>query len=275
MVRVDSAQINIPKRADESHKGDYGRVLMISGSKNYVGAPFFAAQAAVNTGSGLVYLAVPECIYPILVQKLNEPIFLPYASEENALHTALHQRADVCLIGPGLGQTYAVRELVRECIRSLSCPIVLDADGLNAIAKTPECLKEASVPLVLTPHPGEFARLFPKFDASRREECAAEFAKTYGVTLVLKGHRTLTATADGMLYENTSGNPGMAKGGSGDVLAGVIASLIGQGIAPDVAAYTGVWLHGHAGDLCKESLGEYGMTPTDLLSYLKPALRGC
>jgi len=165
--------------------------------------------------------------------------------------------------------------VVRECLESLTCPIVLDADGLNTIAKTPACLKTANAPLVLTPHPGEFARLYPKFDPTRRAECATEFAKEYGVTLVLKGHRTLVATADGRLYENTSGNPGMAKGGSGDVLAGVIASLIGQGIAPDVAAYTGVWLHGRAGDLCKETYGEYGMTPTDLLQMLKTVLRGC
>ena len=275
MVLVDGkiALGNIPKRSADTHKGDYGRVLIFSGSKQYVGAPFFAAQAAVNAGSGLVYLTIPECIWSPLAQKLNEPIFLTYDSEFDALKTILNQRADVCLIGPGLGTE--MRSVVRESIRSLSCPIVLDADGLNAIAKTPEILKEATAPLVLTPHPGEFARLFPKYDVSNRAECALKFANTYGVTLVLKGHRTLTATADGRLYENTSGNPGMAKGGSGDVLAGVIASLIGQGIAPDVAAYTGVWLHGYAGDLCKEKFGEYGMTPTDLLGSLKTALREC
>lgn len=275
MVLVDqtAALGTIPKREADTHKGNYGRVLIVSGSRQYVGAPFFSAQAAVNTGSGLVYLVIPESIWAVLAQKLNEPILLPYDSMDGALKTVLGQRADVCLIGPGLGA--GVKDLVRECIRSLTCPIVLDADGINAVAKTPEILKTAAAPLVLTPHPGEFARLFPRFDPSRRAECAAEFAKTYGVTLVLKGHRTLTATADGRIYENTSGNPGMAKGGSGDVLAGVIASLIGQGIAPDIAAYTGVWLHGRAGDLCKETIGEYGMTPTDLLSGLKTVLRGC
>ena len=277
MVLVDEALAlqNIPKRAAETHKGDYGRVLILSGSKNYVGAPFFAAQAAVNVGSGLVYLVIPDCIYPILAQKLNEPIFLPFDSTESALKTMLHQKADVCLIGPGLGNDRAVKAVVRECLTRLSCPIVLDADGLNAIAKHPECLKEANAPLVLTPHPGEFARLFPAFDPSRRAESALAFAKEYQVTLVLKGHKTLVATENGTLYENTSGNPGMAKGGSGDVLSGVIASLIGQGIAPEIAAYTGVWLHGHAGDLCKEMFGEYGMNPTDLLQMLETVLRGC
>ncbi len=283
MVRVDAelAYAGIPKRAEESHKGDYGRVLCVCGSMRYVGAPFFAAQAAVNTGSGLVYLVIPDVIHSILAQKLNEPIFLPVATDENgqltsrAIKTVLSRSKDVCLIGPGLGQSAEIRALVSECIRSLSCPIVLDADGLNVIAKTPEILREAKNSVILTPHPGEFARLYPKFDANHRAACASAFAKEYHVTLVLKGHRTVTALPDGRCFENTTGNPGMAKGGSGDVLAGMIASLIGQGIAPGVAAYTGVWLHGRAGDLCKETLGEYGMTPTDMLSEIKTALRDC
>ncbi|MBE6915112.1 MAG: NAD(P)H-hydrate dehydratase [Ruminococcaceae bacterium] len=272
---------NIPRRVADSHKGDYGRVLIVSGSRNYVGAPFFAASAAVNTGSGLVYLMTPDVIYPIVAHKLNEPIFLPVPSDENgkiteaALPTILKQKKDVCLFGPGLGQSRAVSDLARECVRSLDCPVVLDADGLNAIAKTPEVLKEAKAPIVLTPHVGEFSRLFPAFSERRRVEDALSFAKEYQVIVVLKGHRTITALPDGRLFENTTGNPGMAKGGSGDVLSGMIASLIGQGISPEIAAYTAVWLHGRAGDVCKKLIGEYGMTPTDMLSAIKTVLRDC
>lgn len=272
---------NIPRRAEDSHKGDYGRVLIVSGSRNYVGAPFFAASAAVNSGSGLVYLMIPDVIYPIVAQKLNEPIFLPTPSDKNgqitelALSAILKQKKDVCLVGPGLGQSRAVSALVRECVRTLDCPLVLDADGLNAIAKTPEILKEAKAPVVLTPHIGEFRRLYPAFSEERRVEDALAFAKEYQVILVLKGHRTITALPDGRWFENTTGNPGMAKGGSGDVLSGMITSLIGQGISPEIAAYTAVWLHGRAGDVCKESIGEYGMTPTDLLSAIKTVLRDC
>lgn len=283
MVLVDAAlaYANLPRREEDAHKGDFGRVLLVSGSSRYVGAPFFAAQAAVNTGSGLVYLLTPQTIHPILAQKLNEPIFLPAAADENgqittsAMSLVFSQKADAYMIGPGLGQSAQVRDVVWECIRSLTCPIVLDADGLSVIAKTPEILKEAHTPLVITPHPGEFARLCPGFDPSRRAACASAFAKEYRVIVVLKGHRTVTALPDGRCFENTSGNPGMAKGGSGDVLSGIIVSLIGQGIAPEIAAYTGVWLHGRAGDLCKETIGEYGMTPTDLLVAIKSVLRDC
>lgn len=281
-MRTDaSVYQNIPKRLPDSHKGDYGRVVIVSGSTNYVGAPFFAASAAVRTGSGLVYLLVPDSIYPIVAQKCNEPIFLPVAADQEgrmqagAIKTILKQPAAAVLVGPGLGQSEEIRALVCECIRSLSCPMVLDADGLNAIAKTPEVLKEAKAPLVLTPHPGEFKRLFPAFSAKRRVEDALRFAQEYRVVLVLKGHQTITALPDGRFFENTTGNPGMAKGGSGDVLAGMIVSLIGQGIAPEIAAYTGVWLHGRAGDICKEQLGEYGMTPSDMLMAIPAALRDC
>lgn len=281
MITDASVYNHIPKRAPDSHKGDYGRVLIVSGSTNYVGAPFFAASAAVRTGSGLVYLMVPDSIYPIVAQKCNEPIFLPVASDQDgkmqssALKLLLKQRADACLIGPGLGQSEEIKALVRESICSLSCPIVLDADGLNAIAKTPEVLKKAKAPLVLTPHLGEFQRLFPAFSPARRVEDALRFAQEYRVVLVLKGHKTVTALPDGRWFENTTGNPGMAKGGSGDVLAGIIVSLIGQGIATEIAAYTGVWLHGRAGDICKEKLGEYGMTPSDMLMAIPTALRDC
>ncbi len=272
---------NLPRRAEDSHKGDYGRVLIVGGSRNYVGAPFFSASAAVNTGSGLVYLMTPDVIYPILAQKLNEPIFLPVPSDscgqitEAALSAILKQKKDVCLIGPGLGTSFAVRNLVCECVRSVDCPLVLDADGLNAIAKIPEVLKERKAPTVLTPHIGEFRRMFPSFSKERCVEDALAFAKEYRVVLVLKGHRTITALPDGRFFENTTGNAGMAKGGSGDVLAGMLASLIGQGISPEISAYTAVWLHGRAGDLCKEKFGEYGMTPTDMLSAIKTVLRDC
>lgn len=278
MIQVDAARVyaGIPKRRQETHKGDYGRALLVCGSMHYTGAPFFAAQAAVNTGSGLVYLAVPRGIYPILAAKLAEPIFLPLAEdpfggiERSALGEILDHAAkmDVCLIGPGLGRGDSAAYVVRSLIANLTCPMVLDADALFVVANAPECLRAAKGSLILTPHAGELVRLIGN-------KSPAAFAKEYGVTLVCKRHETVTICPDGTEYQNTTGNAGMAKGGSGDVLAGMITSLIGQGIAPEVAAYSGVWLHGRAGDLCKAELGEYGMTPSDLLRFIPRTLRDC
>ena len=270
---------SIPVRRDWSHKGDYGKLLIVSGCRKYVGAPYFAAQAAVNTGTGLAFLACPEGIHGILATKLNEPIFLPQKQDrEGALSPdtaeALLDRLgtmDACVIGCGLGRGAGARRTVEELVCAARIPTLVDADALYFLAQDPAVLENAAAPLVLTPHEGEFLRLEPAFTPEQREECAREFAVARRVTLVLKGHRTLIAAPDGTVYRNTTGNAGMAKGGSGDVLAGMIGSLLGQGIPPVQAAYIGVWLHGKAGDLCRDAYSDYGMTPTDMLAGIKQA----
>lgn len=262
MTDVLFENIFLRKRTPDSHKGNFGKVLLICGSEKYTGAAFFSAQAAVNSGSGLVFLSVPEKIRPVLASKLNEPIII--SRKESKLSY------DCTLIGCGLG-LHSKKIVLRELSKADS-PLVIDADAITIIAQNRFSLKNSGRELILTPHEGEFLRLCPEFDRTRREEFASNFARENMCTLVLKGHRTVTATRDGDIFINTNGNPGMAKGGSGDILSGIITSLIGQGIPVNEAAYTGVWLHGRAGDIAAERCGEYAMTPTDMLTTLKSAI---
>ena len=261
---ITDRDISLPKRKRNAHKGDFGRILLLCGSEKYSGAAFFSAQAAVNTGSGLVFLSVSERLRPILSAKLNEPIIISRKIK--------NFRCDAELIGCGLGLSSKSRRLVLSELSKEGAPLVVDADAITLLARSGFDLSKSPRELILTPHEGEFLRLVPDFESSRREEFAGNFAKQNGVTLVLKGHRTITAAKDGKLDINTNGNPGMAKGGSGDVLSGIIVSLLGQGICAEKAAYTGVWLHGAAGDSAARKFGEYAMTPTDMLRELKSVL---
>lgn len=270
----------IPPRAPESSKEDYGRVLAICGGTGYTGAAYFAAQAAVRTGSGVVTLCTPQSVYPILAVKLSEPVVYPVACDEEgrltpagarqALASARKTRA--MLVGCGLGHTPATSAAVHELLRTCpTCPLLLDADGINALAGHIDVLRRTVASVILTPHLGELRRLLGKENAG--EEDAALLAKETGAVVLLKGHRTVICAPDGARYRNTSGNPGMAKGGSGDVLAGIILSLCGQGLSPVDAACAGAYLHGAAGDRCASTLGEYGMTPTDMLLAIPQVLR--
>ncbi len=270
----------LPARQPETNKNDYGRVLAICGCQGYTGAAFFAAQAAVRMGSGVVTLAVPEAVYPVLAVKLNEPVVRPMPCDVqgklslaalDALQT-LCSRADAVLLGPGLGRSPALDSLVCELVHRCTCPLVLDADGINALEGHIDVLEKASAPVILTPHKGEFARLSGVHPVAA-DDAAADFAARTGCTLLLKSHRTLLSAPDGRQARNTTGNPGMAKGGSGDVLAGMLLSLLGQGLLPFEAACAGAFLHGAAGDRCAHQLGEYGMTPTDLLGQLPHTVR--
>ncbi|MBQ5777994.1 MAG: NAD(P)H-hydrate dehydratase [Oscillospiraceae bacterium] len=265
MKEITKADISLPKRKEDTHKGDYGKVLLLCGSEKYTGAAYFAASAAVNTGSGLVFLSVPKKIRPTLASKLNEPILLDRKN--------IRGEFDAVLCGCGLGTDKKNEKLVRRVLSGeFNCPKVLDADAITIMHRSKLLPADAKHPTVLTPHEGEFSRLVPEFSHERRFEFAENFAKKNGCILVLKGNRTITATPSGELFINTSGNPGMAKGGSGDVLSGIIVSLLGQGIQSDIAAYTGVWLHGAAGDLASKNFGEYSMTPTDMLKSLKTVI---
>ncbi len=264
MIETVRDNISLPTRRRDAHKGDFGRVHLICGSKKYTGAAFFAAQAAVNTGSGLVFLSVPRAVRNVLSVKLSEPILVSRSAKI---------KNDACLIGCGIGLSHSSAKHLKKLLCSNGAPLIIDADAITLAANFPQLIKSSPREVILTPHEGEFSRLVPAFSHDRREEFASNFAKENNCILVLKGHRTITAAPTGELFFNTTGNPGMAKGGSGDILAGIITSLIGQGIPPLHAAYTGVWLHGRAGDVAAELFGEYSMTPSDMLCTLKSVIK--
>ncbi len=269
---------SLPRRDPEGHKGMFGKVLCVCGSVGYTGAPIFAGRGAVRTGSGLVFLAVPESVWPVAAVKSDEAMPFPVPEAEGRLsllaEEPIRRRAESCdavLIGCGLGRGWQTDALVRKLL-IIEKPLVLDADGLNALSGREELLQKRAAPTILTPHEGEFLRLGGGLSAGR-EAAAAAFSEKYGVYLVLKGHRTVVAAPDGRLAVNGTGNSGMAKGGSGDVLAGMILSLLGQGCEAFAACCAGVWLHGRAGDLAAADKGERGMTPTDLLEQIPYAMK--
>ena len=276
---LEAVQIRqlLPVRPRFSHKGDFGRVLLVCGSVGFTGAAALAARAALRTGAGLITVATPRQVWPIVAAKLDEPMVMPMAEDKAgrlSLQAApalaqLLAKADACLIGPGLGRSGELDALVATLVDEARCPVVLDADGINAMAGHIDRLREAACPLILTPHDGEFLRLspgaaLPPADFDTRADRAMMLARQLGAVVLLKGYRT--AITDGKrLYRNETGNPGMATGGSGDVLAGMLVSLLGQGLAPLEAAAAAAWLHGAAGDRCAAERGEYGMTPSDLI----------
>lgn len=281
MEKITAAFVrkNLPSRDPYGHKGTFGKVLCICGSVGYTGAPVFASRAAVRTGSGLVFLAVPQSIWQVIAVKSDEAMPFPMSDDgAGKLNAACWQqiaaRADGCdavLCGCGLGRSIGLDELVRLAL-TLPKPLVLDADGINAIATHIDVLQNRRGQVtVLTPHEGEFLRMGGDLTVGRID-AAADFAEKYGVYLVLKGHETVVAAPDGRVMVNTTGNSGMAKGGSGDVLSGMVLSLLGQGMEPFAACCSAVYLHGLAGDLAAAEKGERGMTPTDLLEQIPYAL---
>ncbi|MFR0843982.1 MAG: NAD(P)H-hydrate dehydratase [Oscillospiraceae bacterium] len=263
----------LPDRNPWGHKGNFGKLLLLCGSRGYTGAAFFAAMGALRAGAGLVFLGVPESIYGIEAVKLNEPVIFPLPDAGGRLSadavpeilTRLPQM-DAVLVGPGLGQSEGTLAVVRAVLEKAECPVVVDADGINVLSAHRDLLRGRKLPTILTPHDGEFARLGGVIGEDRMSAAAA-LAEELGCVVLLKGHETcITDGTDG--YLNPTGNPGMAVGGSGDVLAGVITALLGAGLPPLEAAACGAWLHGAAGDRCAAELGQYGMLPTDMLSAL-------
>ena len=271
-VTLDFVRQCMPIRARVGHKGTFGKVHILAGSVGFTGAPALAASGAVRTGSGLVYLWVDRAIWPVLALKCQSAMPAP-VPPFGALLNKMNQ-SDGVLIGPGLGRNRKNDVRTLHLVQRVSAPMVLDADGLNAVSEHIDVLDTRRDRLtVLTPHDGEFFRLtHGKPIGPDRAEAASAFALQHGCVLVLKGHRTITAFPDGDIFVNTSGNPGMAKGGSGDVLSGMILSLLGQGIPPKQAVPSAVWLHGRAGDLAAQAWGEYGMTPGDLIGQIPAAI---
>lgn len=268
----------LPDRAIDAHKGDFGKILLLCGSKGYTGAAYLAAMGALRSGAGLVFLGVPESIYQIEAIKLNEAIVFPLSDAEGKLSSkAIPEilerlpRMDAVLIGPGLGQSEGTFAVVKAVLENAFCPVVLDADGINAIAAHKDILRGRTNPTILTPHAGEFARL-GGVTGENRVAAAEEMAKDLGCILLLKGHNTVITDGENT-YINPTGNPGMAVGGSGDVLSGIITAFLGQGVAPLEAAACGAWVHGAAGDLCAAEIGQYGMLPSDMVNVLPRLLK--
>lgn len=268
----------LPGRAIDAHKGNFGKLLLLCGSRGYTGAAYLAAMGALRSGAGLVFLGVPESIYAIEAVKLNEAIVFPLTDEGGKLSTAaigeILQRLpqmDAVLMGPGLGQSEGTFAVVKAVLQNADCPVVLDADGINLVAAHKDIVRGRTAPTILTPHAGEFSRLGGSLQEDRIRE-ATKMAGDLGCVMLLKGHHTVITDGTNT-YINPTGNPGMAVGGSGDVLAGIITALIGQGIEPLQAAACGAWLHGAAGDLCAAEIGQYGMLPTDMLNTLPRLLK--
>ncbi len=274
---LGKGELRLPRRSPVSHKGDYGRLLILGGSRGLAGAPNLCAQAALRAGAGLVSLGVPEAIYTISALKQAEAMVFPLPGDgEGQLGTesipALERHlaaCDVCVCGPGLGRGPGVTALVRHILHSHRGSLVLDADALWAVAQDPAMLRDRACRLVLTPHDGEYARLGGT-DVGGRLAGSLEFAREYGILLVRKGHRTIVAWPEGDAAVICAGNPGMAKGGTGDALAGVLGGLLCQ-LPAEQAVPAAVWLHARAGDLACARLGEYAMTASDLIASLGEA----
>lgn len=268
----------LPDRDPWGHKGSFGKILLLCGSRGFTGAAYLAAMGALRCGAGLTFLGVPESVYAIEAVKLNEPVVFPLPDDEGKLSflavAEIEKRLpqmDAVLVGCGLGQSRGTFSVVKAVLEQAKCPVVVDADGINVLAEHKDILRGRKYPTILTPHDGEFLRFGGTVGADRMAS-AAFFAREWNCILLLKGHET--CITDGTTaYLNPTGNPGMAVGGSGDVLAGVITALLGQGLEPLEAAACGAWLHGAAGDLCAQEIGQYGMLPTDMLQRLPRLLK--
>jgi NAD(P)H-hydrate epimerase len=274
----------IAKRKLTTHKGDYGHLLIVGGSEGLSGAVCLVAESALRVGAGLVTVGIPKSLNTIFEIKLTEAMSLPL--EETKFKTLSGQafdrikeftkKIDALALGPGASRNSSTQRLILKLIKEIDKPLVVDADGINALAGNLRVLKKRKADdLILTPHLGEFSRLVKKeikYIKKQKLELAKEFALKYKLTLVLKGYRTIVTSA-GRFFENKTGNPGMATAGSGDVLTGIIAGLIVQGIESFEAAKLGVYLHGLAGDLVAKDKTQAGLIASDIIEYLSKAIK--
>jgi NAD(P)H-hydrate epimerase len=280
LTRAGTRQLLAPRAAD-SHKGDYGHVLIVAGSRGKTGAAHLAAMGALRSGAGLITVATPLCCQPVVAsmapEYMTEPIDeTPAGLDPKAVDGVLELGRDVIAVGPGLGQAAGTREFVRALVERATTPLVIDADGLNAFAGDPDALRgREGRDVIVTPHPGEMARLVGMSSAevqASRLEIARNFAVAQHVYVILKGHRTLIATPDGKVFINPTGNAGMATGGTGDVLTGAVAAWVAQLLDAEAACRLAVYLHGLAGDLAEAGEGEISMTSSDVAAHLGDAV---
>ncbi|NOY89156.1 MAG: NAD(P)H-hydrate dehydratase [FCB group bacterium] len=280
LIAFEDVAQRLPVRKPDGHKGDFGKVFILAGSRGLTGAAILAAKSALRAGCGLAKIGCPQTVLPIIAGSVTEATGLPLPDVAKKGALALRglgeirlaiQEHDAVIVGPGLGRHHETFELVRRLISSMEKPMIVDADGLNALAKHIDILKNIETPMVLTPHPGEFKRLtsvsVPE-DIHQRINVAREFATIYRKVLVLKGSPTIVADKDGVCYVNRTGNSGMATGGSGDVLSGIIGTFLAQKMPPIDAAICGVYIHGYAGDLAANDLTERAMIAGNMVDYL-------
>jgi ADP-dependent NAD(P)H-hydrate dehydratase / NAD(P)H-hydrate epimerase len=273
----------VPLRQRVSHKGSYGRLLVLAGSAGYTGAAAMTCMGALRAGAGLVYLGIPKSLNPILESILTETITLPMDETADGVFSATNldrivefsQTMDAVIIGPGIGTSPETTELIKKLLGKLNKPLVLDADGLNCLGNETDCLTDYSAPLIVTPHPGEMARLTDRNTGeimNNRWSAALDFSQAHKIITVLKGAGTVIADpASDKVYINITGNPGMATAGTGDVLSGMIGGFIGQGIEAVDAARLGVYMHGMAGDLAAEKIGQHSLIASDLINFIPTA----
>jgi NAD(P)H-hydrate epimerase len=296
----------IPKRQKYSHKGNYGHVLIVAGSRGKTGAALMAAKACLRSGAGLVTIGIPASLIDIFQSRVIEEMTLPLPDKDdgtlsekasNMILDFLNEKADILAIGPGIGVSSDTQKLIKILIKNSTKPLVIDADGINALEGTRNILKEAKVPIILTPHPGEMVRLLQKTVQSSplhpplgkrwqrggnysklqnkieqdRINTALSFSKETGTYLVLKGVPTIIAGPDERAFINSTGNPGMATAGTGDVLTGMISGFLSQGMNPLHASIVGVYMHGLAGDIAADEKGEYSLIATDIIDKIPAA----
>ena len=268
----------LPDRDPFAHKGKFGKILLLCGSEGYTGAAALAAMGALRAGAGLAYLAVPESIYAIEAVKLTEPVILPLVDRDGSLApeaaetvSALLPKMDAVLIGPGIGLSEGPLRVLETVLTEAKCPVVVDADGITLLGQHKDRMRGRTCPMILTPHAGEFVRLGGCLGEDRLK-AAMETALQWEAVVLLKGRGTVITDGTNV-YQNPTGNPGMAVGGSGDLLAGILTAFLGQGIAPLEAAACAAWVHGGAGDLCAREMGQYAMLPTDMLHALPRLLK--
>ncbi len=275
--------IELPTRENDTHKGSFGKALFISGGKNYLGAPYFSSLAFLKSGGGLSYLATPKSIAPFIASKANEVVVLPEAETEEGTLSAKNtnellefaEKVDIVSIGSGTTTNRETEKLMLKLIENIEKPIIIDGDGISALSKNIGILAKRKTETIITPHLGEFSKLTGKTIEEIRQNKIAlvqEFTEKHNVMLVLKGAFTLIGFPDGRVMVNTSGNPGMATAGSGDVLTGVIAAMFGIGLSVEGAMRTGVFLHGLSGDIKAKEMGNDGITASDILNTLPRAI---
>jgi ADP-dependent NAD(P)H-hydrate dehydratase / NAD(P)H-hydrate epimerase len=297
LEKVDLAPL-IPARKKNSHKGDYGHVLLVAGSRGKTGAAFMAAKACLRAGAGVVTIGIPESLASVFQSRATEEmtLILPDKGDGTLSKKALdkilgflEKTADVIAIGPGAGVSRDMREITETVASHSGVPVIIDADGLNSLKGNTEAFRKARAPIILTPHPGEMARLMDRKPASspnsslrsevmeriekNRIHTAGSFATTTGVHLVLKGVPTVTASPDGRVFINPTGNPGMSTAGAGDVLTGMIAGFLGQGLSPLDACTFGVYMHGLSGDIAASERGEHSVIASDIIDCIPSAFK--
>jgi NAD(P)H-hydrate epimerase len=290
LLEKGDVSLLIPERQQYSHKGDYGHVLIIAGSRGKTGAAFMCAKACLRVGAGLVTIGVPESLLNVFQSRVTEEMTLRLPDKGDGTLSSkalekilefLSEKADVLAIGPGISVTGDTKKLVKELLLKSAVPAVIDADAINSLEGNKQILKKAKSPLILTPHAGEMAKLLRQSSVKDAEliakiekdriNTAVSYAKETGTYLVLKGVPTVIAVPEGRVFINPTGNSGMASAGTGDVLTGILSGLLGQGLSPLEASILGVYMHGLAGDIAAKSKGEHSLIASDIVDAIPEA----